>query len=81
MQVKCLSSLKEIYVLVLYIKIEIEFNVDQSSLFFWKSRGNEMLDETSFTDRCVECISRKLCNPVGFYQHGYSIVGVELLAK
>lgn len=81
MQVEYLSSLKSIYVLVLYIKTEIEFNEDQSSLSSWKSRGNEMLDETSFTDRCVECISRKLYNRIGFYQHGYSIVEVELLAK
>lgn len=81
MQVEYLSSLKAIYVFVLYIKIEIEFNVDQSNLFSWNSRRNELLDETSFTDRCVECISRKSCNRVGVYQHGYSIVGVEVLSK
>lgn len=40
-----------------------------------------MLDETSFTDTCLKCFSNKLCNRVGFYQHGYSIVGVELLPK
>lgn len=81
MQVEYLSSLKAIYVLILYIKIGIAFNVDQSSLVSWKSRGNEMLDKTSFKDRCVERISRQLCNRTEFYQHGYSIVGVELLAK
>lgn len=74
MQVEYLSSLKAIYVFVLCIKIEIAFNVDQSSFVSWKSRGNEIFDETSFTDRCVECISIAICNRVGFYQHVYLIV-------
>lgn len=29
----------------------------------------------------LNVFQKKLCNHVGFYQHGYSIVGVELLGK
>lgn len=54
MQVEYLSSLNAIYILVLYINIEIAFNVDQSSLVSWKLRGNEMLDKTSLTYGFVE---------------------------